>query len=117
MTTSPDDHDVTPFDGFDGDAVVVSAAGVGPDRRAALRPASVARATPAQHDVLHELQALALEIAERQETLRVIAREARALGVSWGVIGWCVGLTSEGARLKYGTDAPPPRSSKRRRRS
>ena len=42
--------------------------------------------------------------AERDITARVI--EARQAGVAWEAIGWAVGLTGEGCRLRWGPSVP-----------
>lgn len=113
------DHEVEPFptDLLEHDeGVVISASGTGTGRTAVLRPSSVERATPDQHDALHALQRAALGAREAQATLRAEVEYARDLGVSWGVIGWCVGTSGEAARQRYGDQPPRPRSSRRSRR-
>jgi hypothetical protein len=119
MMAPDDDLDVDPFapDLLEpDDGVVASARGSGTARQAVLRPASVERATPDQHDALHALQRAALEARQAQATLRAEVEYARDLGVSWGVIGWCVGTSGEAARQRYGQPDPRPRSAKPRRR-
>lgn len=91
------------------DGVIISARGRGDLRTAVLRPSSVDRATPAQHDALHDLQRSALAVRDAQAALREDVEHARALGVSWGLIGWCVGTSGEAARQRYGDDSPIPR--------
>lgn len=119
--THPDDlDDVDPFPADllePGESVIVSVSGTGSDRRAMLRPSSAARATWEQHDAMHGLASAALEIRELQAELRERVSQAREVGLSWGLIGFSVGLTAEGARVKYG-DRPTPsaRSSRRRKR-
>ena len=34
--------------------------------------------------------------------MRELVADARNAGVSWGLIGWSLGMTGEGARQRYG---------------
>lgn len=110
-----DEFDLPPFLLSDGDSATIAASGSGDDRRATLRPSSGDRATPDQLEALHELQHLTLDIRSLLGRQRDVVQEARMLGMSWGLIGYSVGLTAEGARQKYGDPARPRLSGKRRK--
>lgn len=81
---------------------------------AVLLPSSAGRLTPAQHDLLSEMQHTALDVAELQAALRDVVWQARRAGVSWALVGWSVGLTGEGARTRYGEEPPPVRPASTR---
>lgn len=51
--------------------------------------------------VAADLQHAVREITKLQEEIDETVTEAREMGLSWATIGWCVGLTAEGARKKW----------------
>ena len=48
-----------------------------------------------------DLQHAVREITKLQEFIDTTVQEAREMNLSWATIGWCVGLTAEGARKKW----------------
>lgn len=66
-----------------------------------VEPGAVRRLTSGQRMVLADVQHHALEIEQLERHLDELVLEARSEGVSWAVIGWSVGLTSEGARQRW----------------
>lgn len=100
----------------EGESVIVSVTGEGVGRRASLRPSSLERATGEQSGALEALQTLALERRELEMMLSAHVEQARDLGISWGLVGWSIGLTAEGARQKYDPELIEARSRGRRRR-
>ena len=96
------DHD--PVERFAGDpgedvALLKTAAG-----RALMLPASVARLTGAALEIVVELQDQAAGVHQAQVRLDELVEEAREEGVSWGAIGFSVGLSAQGARQRWGVD-------------
>ena len=51
-----------------------------------------------------ELQRVAVQRSELDEAMGHLAGHLRDLGVSWGVIGWSVGTTSQAAQKRWGKD-------------
>lgn len=51
--------------------------------------------------VAADLQYAVRQITKLQEGIDETVQDARAMGLSWATIGWCVGLTAEGARKKW----------------
>lgn len=51
--------------------------------------------------VAADLQYAVREITKLQAGIDETVQDARAMGLSWATIGWCVGLTAEGARKKW----------------
>lgn len=47
------------------------------------------------------MQTHVMEIRRRQAEIDQLVVQAREEGMSWAAIGWSVGLTAEGARLKW----------------
>jgi hypothetical protein len=70
--------------------------------RVAFVPRSVGRLTGDALDVASEIQEVVVRIREDQERLEVLVREGREIGVSWAAIGWCVGVTAQGAQQRWG---------------
>lgn len=73
------------------------------DRHALLVPVGVRRLKGEAAHCASDLQRAALAVREAQENLADQVAEARELGLSWNVVGWCVGTTSEAARQRWGT--------------
>lgn len=51
--------------------------------------------------VAADLQQAVRQITQLQEFIDTTVQEAREMNLSWATIGWCVGLTAEGARKKW----------------
>lgn len=51
---------------------------------------------------VRELQSIGHQLAILEGQAETVAAECRASGVSWSLIGWCLGLTGEAARRRYG---------------
>lgn len=88
----------------DGDLTWDGASVSAPGGRGLVAPRSVRHLTDAQRAPVTDL----VRVAEQWEHLHRHAveavTEARSRGVSWAVIGWALGLTGEGARLRYAGD-------------
>jgi hypothetical protein len=76
-----------------------------PEGLAAMLPRSAERLDPMQMEMVRDLQRVGFAIRELEERFDALARETRDAGVSWSLIGFCLGLTGEAARLRYGSDA------------
>ena len=84
------------LDGGEDLAVIVGGSG------AFLAPRSIRQATSRQRDVAARLQGLVRELDGLRVQLQMAVVDARAEGLSWSTIGWCVGLTGEAARKRFG---------------
>lgn len=70
-------------------------------------PAGMRRATPAQRRIAAAIQdQVGMNIAVLAR-LDELVDEARALRMSWNVIGWLTGMTAEGARKRWSDDDSP----------
>lgn len=69
--------------------------------RALMVPASVSRLRGDQADVVVALQDQAAAVHDAQLRLDALVDEAREMGVSWGAIGFSVGLSPQGARQRW----------------
>src|SRR3954447_15672611 len=76
--------------GYEDEEVELVLAGDG--MTAAFLPTSIARLSGDRLEVVASLQRTVLAIQAAQERLSDEVHDARDLGVSWDVIGWCVGL-------------------------
>lgn len=87
---------------FDGQEVVVQA-WTDPfgQRSAAILPAAARQLDRDLALHLREIGEIATEVWEKQMHLEHFVVEGRSRGLSWSLIGWATGLTSEGARLKW----------------
>ena len=100
---SGSDHD--PIDRFAEDpgedvAMIRTASG-----RALMLPASVSRLRGEQLELVVQLQDQAAAVHEAQLALDQLVESARESGVSWGAIGFSVGLSQQGARQRWGVPA------------
>jgi hypothetical protein len=84
-------------DDFSDDSIVLQ---TGPGG-AMMLPKSAARLDPDQREVLADLQRTGHELRDVEQRADDLAREAREVGVSWSLIGFCLGITGEAARLRY----------------
>jgi hypothetical protein len=66
-----------------------------------LVPRSIGRLTGEAGEVVQQLQDTVLQVVALEEHLEVLVLEGRALGVSWGGIGWSVGTTAQAARQRW----------------
>jgi len=100
-----DDDDEGAFPG--GPGVEPDALGLGVEiRRTAeghgvLVPRALGRLTGEAAEIAAELQAIALHRAELLRLLGEAIADAREAGVSWSVIGWCVGTTGDAANKRW----------------
>lgn len=91
--------DITPgADISDDDAVAIVLTELG----AHLEPRAIRDADPAQRAAAVELQHIARSLAHGNQVLRLAVGEARRRGLSWDTIGWCVGLTGQAVRKRFG---------------
>lgn len=98
MTTYASPRGDGPTD-FDQDQVEIGKQ----DGRAYVLPSSMRRMHPDARNVVMDVLKKSHEIQEQLEQLGELVDEAREdHGVSWAVIGWAVGMTGEGARLRWG---------------
>lgn len=94
-----DDLDVGNDDLEDGDSVALLTAG---KARLGFMPKSMLGTMNSQRiEIVGELQEQVMAIREAQDRVDHLVHHARDAGMSWAAIGWCTGLTSEGARLKW----------------
>lgn len=71
-------------------------------REAVVVPRGIARLGEEGFELMHTLQHIALELARLTDSLEVTVDSARARGMSWASIGFCVGTTGEAARQRWG---------------
>lgn len=83
----------------DDDGVTVS---FGPDGRAMFKPRWLREASPAVVRDAEKLQSIAGALALGQEQLTVWVERSRRDGMSWERIGWCLGITGEAVRKRFG---------------
>ena len=69
---------------------------------AVLAPRSIRSASPRQQAVVARMQRSVRDIEAARVQLQMAVVDARAEGLSWSAIGWCVGLTSDAARKRFG---------------
>ena len=85
-----------------------------------VEPSGLARLSDSAQEHLAQLQRLVLERQELLHQINDLIPELRYQGVSWGLIGWSVGTSSEAARQRWGKAAEealdPPKPERRRRR-
>lgn len=92
-------------DDDDGVAVALTANG-----GAVFVPQSLRRASPAQREVVRQLQLTVLRRQRLMDEVDALVAELRSSGVSWNSIGWSVGTTGEAARQRWGVDGHGPAS-------
>ena len=85
-----------------GEAVYVAAGTGAGSAFVAPTPASYRRLSDAQRRTFARLQDHAEQLAAMDQHMRELVADARNAGVSWGLIGWSLGMTGEGARQRYG---------------
>lgn len=71
------------------------------DGRALLAPRAIRDATHGQREAAWRLQQLAADLQQLQVQLQMAVVDARAQGLSWETIGWCVGLTGQAVRKRF----------------
>jgi len=72
--------------------------------RVAFVPRSVERLEGEALELTIEAQEVVLSIREGQERLDLLVEAMREVGVSWAAIGWCVGVSPQGAQQRWGRD-------------
>ena len=72
------------------------------DRAEALEPVALATADPVIRQMVGELQAVALEVRRAERDLDAAVARVREAGMSWRLVSLATGLTTEGARRKWG---------------
>ena len=72
-----------------------------PEGRPAVLPKSARRLSGDALEVYADLMGLGIQVAQLEDTMGELARDARRLGVSWALIGAAVGLTGPGAQKRY----------------
>lgn len=91
---------------FDGEGVVVRVHSAAPgERYAAVVPRSIRHLSRLQREPFSDLQKIGQQLEHLENHAVELVKECRRLGVSWAAIGWTLGLTGEGARLRYGAEA------------
>jgi hypothetical protein len=70
-------------------------------------PPGFDRMTARQKRVVRRICTTVAARRELAQEIEAMVPEARAEGSSWGVIGWCTGMTAEGARQRWGVDNTP----------
>ena len=69
--------------------------------RAEPAPATMARLTAGDRELLDTLAEHLAEVRALEEHAAALVLELRSRGVPWSVIGWASGLTDEGARRRW----------------
>lgn len=92
-----DEHTVPGNDEFDEDVVLSVSGGV-----AAIRPASFDRLSADAREHAMELLQLVGQRRQIANEIDGLIAHMRSMSVSWNVIGWCVGTSSEAARQRWG---------------
>lgn len=90
-----DDHELL----AEGVAVTVSPEGI-----AGFRPVAFDRMSPDRKLLAGELIKLVGQQRHLARELESLVQHMRDHGVSWQVIGWCVGTSGEAARQRWGSD-------------
>jgi hypothetical protein len=75
------------------------------DGAAVMLPTAMRSLSGPALEVVEDLQATVRRIAEDQERVDVLVGAGRSLGLSWGSLGWCMGISAAGVRQRFG--APP----------
>jgi hypothetical protein len=70
--------------------------------RPVMLPERMLDLTPEQLELCASLEAKMVDIAAAQRDLASLVDEARALGLSWDTVGWCIGRTGRAASLRFG---------------
>jgi hypothetical protein len=100
-----DDFDIATSVGHEGDGeltgegVIVS---VNPAGSPYLVPVRLRNADPEQRAHMLRLQNLVADHLAVMEAIAAEVGQARRANMSWGSIGWCIGLTEAGARMRFG---------------
>lgn len=71
------------------------------DGVAVVRPRSFSRLDPQARSVMLDLEGVGHHLRIVDRDARELVAEARALGVSWALIGAALSMTGEGARRRY----------------
>jgi DNA-binding IclR family transcriptional regulator len=98
----PAEVEERPFDTAQlGDRMRLDRAGSG---RAMVVPAAARRLKGHAAELVAELQMSALLAQELRQHIDELVPAARANGVSWNMIGWCLGISGVAAMKRYGAD-------------
>lgn len=90
---------------FDGEEVVVQVhTGAPGERYAVVVPRSIKNMSRLQREPFADLQRVGDQLEQLENQARELAEECRRAGVSWSAVGFALGITGEGARLRYGAD-------------
>lgn len=71
---------------------------------AAILPRSITRASSAAQATAADLQHVRAEIHRLYVVLEEAVGVGREQGLSWPAIGWCLGVSGDAARKRYGVD-------------
>ena len=74
------------------------------DGKALVLPKAAGRLDSEQLGALRGMQLVGLKIAELEGDMAERAAEARELGISWALIGFCNQVTGEAVRKRYGSE-------------
>ena len=103
-TKRSDPLSLRPFAGEPGDSFGIPRDGVAlvvGDGSAALVPRAIAGMSAEAARAVGWVQLVAREHVEVAEEMNQAVTNARRLRVSWASIGWCLGVTAEGARKAF----------------
>lgn len=67
-------------------------------------PLRVSKLPPYQLELVAALQGKMMEIVAAQRDLSALVDESREAGLSWSVIGWCIGRTESAVSKRFGRD-------------
>ncbi len=76
---------------------------LGGDGAAYFAPRSIREATPRQQSAAARIQTTVRLLGQGQVQLQMQVVDARFEGLSWEAIGWCMGLTGEAVRKRFGS--------------
>jgi len=85
----------------DGEALSLVVTEHGPTFRAR----AFSRLSGAARDAVEQVEWATAVIAKAEAQRAEAVEDARSMGVSWGVLAPALGMTAEGARLRYGFGA------------
>jgi hypothetical protein len=70
---------------------------------AVMLPRSAQRLDPERRAMVRELQRIGFSLGHLMEHVDELAGDCREAGISWSLIGVCLGLSGEAVRRRYGS--------------
>jgi hypothetical protein len=69
-------------------------------------PVRLRNANPRQQGLIRDVQQVVRRHVDVLAELDVLVADMRQSGLSWDSIGWCVGISGQGARKRWGGSSP-----------